>query len=190
MLAANRVGKTEGVGGYETVLHATGRYPEWWEGRRFEHPISAVCSGTTGKTTRDIIQAKLLGPVGEFGTGLIPQDCIKRHTPKAGIQDAVELIYLEHITGGTSLITLKSYDQRRVAFEGEERHVAWLDEEPPLDIYTECLIRTMTVNGMVICTFTPMEGMSDVVMLYLDNGLIPGFDSSGSRLDSEGDSDE
>lgn len=27
MLAANRVGKTEGVGGYETVLHLTGEYP-------------------------------------------------------------------------------------------------------------------------------------------------------------------
>src|SRR5258706_11323160 len=39
-MAANRVGKTEGVGGYETTLHLTGVYPPWWEGRRFERPIA------------------------------------------------------------------------------------------------------------------------------------------------------
>ena len=38
-MAANRVGKTEGTGGYETTLHITGLYPHWWEGRRFEEPI-------------------------------------------------------------------------------------------------------------------------------------------------------
>jgi hypothetical protein len=40
-LAANRVGKTEGVGGYEMVCHLTGEYPEWWDGRTFDHPIEA-----------------------------------------------------------------------------------------------------------------------------------------------------
>lgn len=186
-LAGNRVGKTEGIGGYETTLHLTGLYPEWWEGRRFSQPISAVAAGTTGKTTRDIIQKKLLGNWGELGTGLIPAEHITRVTGKAGIQDAIELIYVKHVSGGTSLLTLKSYDQRRVAFEGEERHLVWLDEEPPLDIYTECLIRTMTTDGLILCTFTPMEGMSDVVMLYLEDGRIPGSgpaESDDSEVDS------
>ena len=40
-MAANRVGKTFGVGGYETALHLTGLYPAWWEGRRFTQPITA-----------------------------------------------------------------------------------------------------------------------------------------------------
>jgi len=39
MLAANRIGKTEGLGAYEVTLHLTGRYPAWWEGRRFDHEI-------------------------------------------------------------------------------------------------------------------------------------------------------
>lgn len=60
MMAANRVGKTYGVGGYETVLHLTGRYPDWWEGRRFDHPIEAWAAGDTGETTRDIVQSVLL----------------------------------------------------------------------------------------------------------------------------------
>src|SRR5262245_40389823 len=37
-LCANRVGKTEGMGGYETALHLTGRYPDWWVGHRINHP--------------------------------------------------------------------------------------------------------------------------------------------------------
>src|SRR5574337_214781 len=67
MLAANRVGKTEGVGLYELVWHLTGDYPEWWTGRRFDRPIKAWAAGDTGKTVREILQAKLLGPVGQWG---------------------------------------------------------------------------------------------------------------------------
>src|SRR6202050_1128299 len=33
-MAANRVGKTV-AGGFEATCHLTGRYPSWWEGRRF-----------------------------------------------------------------------------------------------------------------------------------------------------------
>jgi len=176
ILAANRIGKTEGIGGYELTLHLTGRYPDWWEGRRFEYPISCIAAGNTGKTTRDIIQGKLLGPITDIGTGIIPRAYIERLTPKPGVQDAYELAYIKHISGRSSTLNLKSYDQRRIAFEGNEQDVVWLDEEPPLDIYTECVIRTMTTNGLIMCTFTPLEGMSDVVMLYLENGKIPDSD--------------
>lgn len=114
----------------------------------------------------------------------MPAERIFRTTAKAGIQDAVELLYVIHTNAegeidGNSIISLKSYDQGRVAFEGEERHVIWLDEEPKLDIYTECLMRTMTTNGIVICTFTPMQGMSDTVLLYLEDGRLPSDSSSG-----------
>jgi hypothetical protein len=46
-IAANRIGKTWGIGGFETTLHLTGDYPEWWEGRRFDHPIEAWVAGET-----------------------------------------------------------------------------------------------------------------------------------------------
>ena len=60
-MAANRVGKTEGVGGYETTLHLTGEYPAWWPGKRFDRPISAWVAGKNNETTRDILMAKLMG---------------------------------------------------------------------------------------------------------------------------------
>lgn len=175
MLAANRVGKSEGVGGYEVTLHLTGEYPAWWIGHRFTKPTKWWAAGDTAKTVRDIIQAKLLGPPGDKaaeGTGLIPAANIIRTTPKQGIADAIEHIYVKHKSGGTSVIQLKSYDQGREAFQGTEQDGVWLDEEPPLTIYTECVIRTMTTNGLVLCTFTPLEGLSETVLHYLPDGDI------------------
>lgn len=174
MLAANRVGKTEGVGGYETALHLTGEYPDWWEGRRFDHPIEAWAAGDTSQTVRDIIQSKLLGPIGQYGTGLLRKRCMVRTTPRQGIPDAVQDIYVKHKSGGTSALTLKSYDQKRISYQGTGKHLIWLDEEPDLGIYSECLLRTMTTNGIVMCTFTPLLGLSDVVMSYMPEGRLPG----------------
>lgn len=186
MLAANRVGKTESVGGYELTLHLTGRYPDWWVGRRFDKPVRAWAAGDTGKTVRDIIQTKLLGPPsdpGSWGTGLIPGDCIE-HTPsKPGVPDAVETITVRHESGGISVLQLKSYDQGRVAFQGTEQEIIWLDEECPLDIYSECLLRLMTTNGLMMTTFTPLEGLSETVMHFLPDGKIPeGEKREGDRF--------
>lgn len=168
---------TEGIGGYETTLHLTGQYPEWWEGRRFDHPISAWAAGKTGVTTRDIIQTKLMGPPSAYGTGLIPKECIGRYRPRSGIPDAVDTVRVKHYANGRfdgwSLLGFRSYDQGRRAFEGTEKDLVWLDEEPTLDIYAECVIRTMTTGGMILCTFTPLEGISEVVKMFLPGGRMP-----------------
>ena len=36
LMAGNQLGKTL-AGGFEAAMHATGRYPDWWRGRRFDH---------------------------------------------------------------------------------------------------------------------------------------------------------
>lgn len=170
-IAANRVGKTV-AGGFEVTCHATGIYPDWWEGKRFDKAPIIWCAGDTGKTTRDIIQNKLLGPPGSHGTGLIPKDKIKRKLNKIGVPDAVEMVYVEHISGKDSIISFKSYDQRREGFQGTEVDVIWPDEEPPQDIYIEMLLRTMTTNGIVMTTFTPLMGLSDVVLSFCPGGEV------------------
>lgn len=167
-VAANRVGKSETMGGYEMACHLTGVYPKWWPGRKFDRAIRAWAAGDTAKTVRDIIQYKLLGPWADRGTGMILGDRIVHVSPKAGIPEAAEIITVKHVSGGVSQLILKSYDQRREAFQGTEQDLIWLDEEPPLDVYTECLIRTMTNNGLILATFTPLLGMSDVVTLLLE----------------------
>lgn len=178
LMGANRTGKTEGCGGYEVVCHLTGIYPAWWAGRRFNRPTEFWAAGDTSKTVRDILQEKLLGKTGDYGTGMIPADAIMRTTPKQGIPDAVETVFIRHLSGGTSELAFKSYDQGRDAFQGTKKDGVWLDEEPPLEIYTECLLRTMDttgeggINGIVILTFTPMMGLSETVMQFMPGGEI------------------
>lgn len=172
MLAANRIGKTESVGAYELVLHLTGDYPPWWTGKKFEYPISAWAAGDTGQTTRDIIQLKMLGPFGDFGTGMIPKHKLIHTTSKGGLAGAVETIYVRHKAGGRSELGLKSYDQGRISFQGTNKHVIWLDEECRREVYVECLLRTTNVGGILIFTFTPMQGMTDIVRDFLGMGEI------------------
>jgi hypothetical protein len=92
-LGGNRVGKSEGVGAYKCVLHLTGRYPAWWRGRRFPHPVAVWAAGKDAKTTRDILQLALLGCEPQFGTGMIPADLILGTTPKPDVPEGVETIY-------------------------------------------------------------------------------------------------
>lgn len=173
-MAANRIGKTEGAGGYEVTLHLTGLYPDWWEGRRFDRPVRAWMAGKTNETTRDILQRKMLGEVSHAGgrksvdgTGLVPGERIGPVTWKQGVSDLIDTIKVEHVSGGFSLLGVKSYQQGRGSFEGTEQDCIWLDEEPPADIYGECLIRTATTGGIVMLTFTPLDGLSDTVMSFL-----------------------
>lgn len=180
-LAGNRTGKTEGMGGYETTLHLTGLYPDWWEGWRCTRGIRAWIAGKTNETTRDIIQQKMFGAPdhsgarkGFTGTGLVPGDLIGDVAWKSGVQDLVDHIKIKHVSGEWSYLGVKSYQQGRGSFEGTEQDLIWLDEEPPLDVYTECLVRTMTTGGRIILTFTPLEGMSDVVLSFLPGGALPG----------------
>jgi phage terminase large subunit-like protein len=173
IMAANRIGKSEGIGAYELTLHATGRYPDWWIGKRFNRPINAWAAGTTGTTARDIVQKKLIGSPEEIGTGLIPKKYIIKTTPKAGgVPNAVDTILVRHISGGISRIKIKSYAEGRKSFEGTEQDVIWLDEECPLSIYTECLTRTMTTNGHILLTFTPLEGLTETVLQFMPSGEI------------------
>ena len=174
MMAGNRTGKTEGAGGYETALHLTGRYPDWWPGRRFAKPISAWACGDTGTTVRETVQFKLLGKLSDVGTGLIPGEDIVQFSRKSGLREAVDTVHVRHQSGGVSVLTFKSYDQRRESFQGTEKDLIWLDEEPPLDVYVECLLRTMGTEwfggGLMMQTFTPLQGLSETVLHIIPGG--------------------
>lgn len=173
-MAANRVGKTWGAGGYETALHLTGLYPDWWVGRRFDHPVDVWAAGDTSQTTRDIVQHALLGvgnvdASGRLGTGLIPAETIiGQPTAARGITGAMDSAAIRHVAGGVSTLGFKSYDQGRAKFQGTAKHVVWLDEEPPRDVYSECMIRLMTTDGLMVLTFTPLLGLSDVALMFMD----------------------
>jgi phage terminase large subunit-like protein len=87
---------------------------------------------------------------------------------KQGLPNAADTVLVRHVSGSLSRVSFKSYESGRKAFEGTAQHLIWLDEESPLDIYTECLYRTATTGGVLYTTFTPLGGMSDVVKSFLE----------------------
>jgi phage terminase large subunit-like protein len=166
-MAANRVGKTV-AGAFETSCHLTGLYPSWWEGHRFDHPTDGWACGTNSQTTRDVVESVLLGK--SRGQGMIPSEKIVRTVAGRGIAGSIEMIWVRHASGKESKLGFKSYEQGRRSFEGEAKDFIWCDEEPPMEVYVEMLYRLLTTKGLVWTTFTPLQGMSEVVSSFLEAG--------------------
>jgi phage terminase large subunit-like protein len=165
-MAGNQLGKTL-AGGFEVAMHATGRYPDWWQGRRFDKPTVGWACGVTGEVVRDTVQKVLVGRTGQEGSGAIPKDAIAELVSARGIPDLLDTIRVNHVSGGVSIIGLKTYASGREKFQGETLDYVWLDEEPPSDIFTEALTRTNVGAGPVFVTFTPLQGVSTVVKRFL-----------------------
>lgn len=187
-IAGNRTGKTF-MAAYASTCHITGWYPKWWPGRIWNRPTRGWPCGKTRQKTREIIQTYLFGdvvpaggfggwqhnPKGVTGTGMIPGEWIGRLTWQQGVPDFIDTATIKHQSGGWSLVGLKSYEQGREAFEGTKLDWIWDDEEPPADVYGEQLMRLTPTNGgvkqnigLMLCTFTPLEGLTEVVLSYTE----------------------
>lgn len=166
--AGNQNGKSFCVGS-EAAYHLTGEYPDWWEGRRWNRPVVVWASGETGEATRDNPQRVLLGNPKEEGTGAIPARCIGERGMAMGVANLYDYVKIQHKSGGWSLLRFKYYAQGRRKWQGPPVDFVWFDEEPPEDIYDEGLARTIATGGMSALSFTPLQGMSSVVMRFLGN---------------------
>lgn len=175
LIAGNQNGKTI-TGAYEAALHATGEYPDDWPGRRFTGPTKGWACGETALLVRDVSQKYLCGEPGvadDFGTGMVPlEDFVDKPSLSRGVTDAFDTIQIQHKTKGVkdgiSVIRFKSYEQGRTKFQGDTLDWVWCDEEPPLEIYSEILMRLMARNGIGWITFTPMLGRSAVILRFMD----------------------
>ena len=190
-IAANRIGKTD-TAAYEVTCHLTGRYPSWWEGKRWDRPTDWRVAGDTMLTTRDILQKALLGPHEgvpvKAWTGMLPHRYVVDVTRRSGgITNCVDTIHVAHVSGAVSRLSFLSYDMGRRVFQGFECDGFWIDEEPPDpaekseaaaagsgDIYGECLLRTMTADGVVVATFTPLRGWTPFMRAYFASAMMPG----------------
>lgn len=178
-LAANRTGKTE-CGAFEATAHLTGIYPPFWTGVRFHQPVRAWVAGDTMLTTRDILQAALLGPVESVDTqqwaGMLPRHLVSHTSRKSGgVPKCIDQVWVKHVSGGNSVCSLKSFDQGRRTFQGTEVDFLWLDEECPEDVYAECLTRTLTAQpgACMMTTFTPLQGLTPFLQNYLNTAEMP-----------------
>lgn len=173
LMAANRVGKTVSAG-CEVSFHLTGDYPKWWTGKRFTAPTLIWTGSPTNETSRDIVQAELLGGMGEkLGTGWVPRGRIigAPKTRQAGVKDVVDSFNVRHASGGLSTCNLKTYEMGWQKWQGTAPHVVWLDEEPnDYMIYSEAQTRILTSKGIILVTFTPLLGVTDLVQHFQEGG--------------------
>jgi len=173
----NREGKTY-LAAAEVAFHMTGLYPDWWDGRRFDHPVRVWTGSPTNETSRDILQTALLGGISEseLGTGMVPRECIvgKPKAKQAGVSDVVDTFRVRHVSGGESICILKTYEQGWRKWQGTEPHVIWMDEEPEDNeqqgkIYSEARTRIITSNGTLMVTFTPLLGNTKLVQRFVED---------------------
>lgn len=175
-MAGNQLGKTW-AGGFETAMHLTGRYPDWWQGATFAKPPIIWASGVTGESTRDNPQRVLIGnPPREddWGTGTIPKDCLLDYDRAMGVPNLLDNYVVRHggggdVQAGEAIVYFKAYEKGREKWQGPTIDAVWFDEEPPLEIYTEGLTRTNRGqrSQFAYITFTPLMGMSEVVRMFL-----------------------
>lgn len=187
--AGNQQGKTYSAAA-ECAFHATGLYPDWWKGHRFEKATLGWAGNVTGEVTRDTVQRLLTGTKEDPGSGLIPRDCIVDITPSRSVADLADTITIKHVSGENSTIKLKYYEQGREKWQSATVDWIWLDEECDIELYTEALTRTNATNGIVFMTFTPLLGMSDVVLRFLTEESIDRSDTNMTIYDAEHIDDE
>lgn len=168
-MAGNQLGKTLS-GAAEAAMHLTGKYPDWWEGHRFDKAIIMLAGSESYELTRDGVQRLLVGPPmsdEDWGTGYIPKADIIATTRRSGVSGALDSVTVRHINGGTSIVLFKAYEQGRGKWQANTVDYVWFDEEPPEDVYFEGITRTNATKGLIAVTFTPLKGMSTVVARYI-----------------------
>jgi phage terminase large subunit-like protein len=170
LFAGTQLGKTESAA-FEMACHLTGEYPHDWPGRKWDRPIRAWCVGENQKMVRDIMQKKLCGEPGQiesFGSGMIPKDRFEGDPVLArGESNAYDTINVRHKSGGLSVLRFRTYQAGPMALQGETLDLVWMDEEPAdYAVYTECLARISATGGMLMITFTPLKGMSEISLRY------------------------
>jgi phage terminase large subunit-like protein len=169
ILAANRIGKTVSTC-YETAMHLTGRYPEWWQGRRYDRPITVMVAGEGWSQVALVLQQELLGTPdvklqAQIGTGAIPRDAIVMDTMRNDGANCTGCEIL-HRSGGRSYLLFANYTQETRQLQGMKLDLAVFDEQPPDDFFSEIVTRTATTQGMVLCSFTPLKGLNGLVSKF------------------------
>jgi phage terminase large subunit-like protein len=98
-----------------------------------------------GETSSQVTAVEFLGNMPVYGLG---------------IPDVHELIVDGFRTGNT-------YEQKVEEWMGETMHGISLDEEPPQEIWSQCVIRTLRRKGTVLITATPEQGITEVVRMFM-----------------------
>ena len=166
VFGGNRTGKSL-CAAAEWAYHLTGRYPDWWQGRRWNRPVRAWVASESWATNIIGCQEMLMGENELWGTGMIPRDALGPVVMQGGVSGAISKVKVKHVSGGFSTLTFRAYDQGRKKFQSASVDMIWLDEEPPWPIFTECAMRVFDAKGYMLLAFTPLQGMTETCSHFI-----------------------
>ncbi|MCI8343314.1 MAG: hypothetical protein HFE25_02575 [Clostridia bacterium] len=152
VFGGNRSGKTE-CGAAETVYLARGTHPY----RKNKPNVFGWVVSPTAQVQRDVAQKKVLHYLRPDWIADIVMTNGRKDSPQTGV---IDQIVVKNVFGGTSVIGFKSFDQGREKFQGSSLDFVWFDEEPPKEIYEECLMRVIDKRGDIFGTMTPLKGLT------------------------------
>ena len=152
VFGGNRSGKTE-CGAVEAIYIARGVHPY----RRNRQNVFGWVVSLSQQVQRDVAQKKILSYLRPDQIVDIVMLSGRKDSPSSGV---IDQIVVRNELGGTSVIGFKSCDQGREKFQGSSLDFVWFDEEPPKDIYEECLMRVLDRRGDIFGTMTPLKGLT------------------------------
>ena len=152
VFGGNRTGKSV-CGAMEAIWYATGLHPFV----KIEHACDGWVVSLTRQVQRDVAQAKILQ--------YLPPEWIVKTVMVSGSSFApahgvIDFILVRNVFGTVSKIGFRNCEQGRERFQGVSLDYVWFDEEPPEDIYDECLLRLLDRGGIHWVTMTPLKGRS------------------------------
>ncbi|MDE6442545.1 MAG: terminase family protein [Clostridia bacterium] len=150
VFGGNRSGKTE-CGAVECIWMLRGIHPY----RKNRKDVFGWAVSLSAQVQRDVAQAKILKYLPKSWIADITMLSGRKDSPSSGVIDQIKI---KNVFGGISTLGFKSCDQGREKFQGSSLDFVWFDEEPPHDIYDECLMRVMDKRGDIFGTMTPLKG--------------------------------
>ena len=150
VFGGNRSGKTE-CGAVECLWMLRGIHPY----RKNRANVFGWAVSLSQQVQRDVAQAKILHYLPKSWIAEITMLSGRKDSPAGGVIDQIKI---KNVFGGISTLGFKSCDQGREKFQGSSLDFVWFDEEPPRDVYEECLMRVMDKRGDIFGTMTPLKG--------------------------------
>ena len=154
VFGGNRTGKSE-CGAVEVVWMALGIHPY----RENKDSTFGWVVSLSSRLQKDVAQAKILSYLDKRYIKDIVMQSGSASSPENGV---VDRIVVKNVFGKESTIVFKSCEEGRDKFQGASLDYVWFDEEPPKDIYYECMMRVLDKKGDIFGTMTPLKGLSFV----------------------------
>lgn len=158
----------------EVAMHVHGQYQSWWPGYKYDRPTRWLVGTIKAQKTRDVLQKYLLQGDKQFG--LMPflhQSLIVDTVKASGLPNAIDRLYVKHVSGGVSEIKFVSFAEGATGLQSETFDGAHLDEAPDADVYNEVLYRTTAFGNyktFVLLTMWPEHGRDDLVDFFMNKG--------------------